>query len=160
MTHQFFLLQRAVYLLVWRGFPLTDDRRSVLTDRVRHWMRSPQLRVPGACVMLVVTHIDAVDSAVLGTLCGAQAVRTTVQQCLADMRREVPFCGRVLSVLDGGERQRVNCLLGKGVAALRQLLLNYVLTMPWYGKLLPACFVRVRRALEKLVGAGKQYIPT
>jgi internalin A len=128
MTHHFFLLQRAVYMLVWRAFPPADERRSVLTDWVLHWMRSLQLRVPGACVILVVTHIDAVDAAALDNLCGA--VRATVQQCLVNMHSKAPLEGRVLSVLDGGESQRVNCLLGEGVAVLRQRLLNYAFKMP------------------------------
>jgi hypothetical protein len=80
-------------------------------------MFSLQLRVPGACVMLVVTHVDSVDAAATEALCGL--VRDTVRACLADMRRVAPAGGRVLSVLDGGESQRVNCLLGEGVAALR-----------------------------------------
>lgn len=69
MTHQLFLIQRAVYLLVWRASPNADDQCSMLTDRVRHWLRSPlQLRVLGACVMLVVTHIDSVDAAAVEAL--------------------------------------------------------------------------------------------
>ena len=87
-THQFFLLQRAVYMLVWRAFPLADDRRGVLTDRVRHWMDSLQLRVPGACMMLVVTHIDSVDPVALQALCGL--LRDTVRACLAAIRRAAP----------------------------------------------------------------------
>jgi hypothetical protein len=70
-------------------------------------MRSLQLRVPGACVMLVVTHIDAVDRAALDVLCGA--VHTTVQECLTDMLRSAPPGGRVLSVLDGGKSPHQTC---------------------------------------------------
>jgi hypothetical protein len=158
MTHQFFLLQRAVYLLVWRAFPLAHDRRGVLTDRVRHWMQSLQLRVPGACVILAVTHIDSVDAAALDALCGV--VRETVRACLDAMRRVAPAGGRVLSVLDGGESQRVNCLLGEGVAALRGRLVGFARTMPWYGELLPASFVRVREALERLVTEGRRHMLT
>ncbi len=73
-------------------------------------MQSLQLRVQGACVMLVVTRIDAIDAAALDALCGA--VRETVLAFLADVSRDAQSGGRVLSVLDGGESQRVNCLLG------------------------------------------------
>ena len=56
-THQFNLQQRALYLLVWRAFPITNQRHRVLLDRVQHWMDSMQMRVPGAHIMLVVTQI-------------------------------------------------------------------------------------------------------
>ncbi len=158
-THQFYLLQRAVYLQVWRAFPLDDDRRAVLTDRVCHWMRSLQLRVPGACVMLVVTHIDAVDAAALDALCCT--VREAVRECLAHMRRDAPLGGRVLSVLDGGDSQRVNCLLGEGVAALRERLVGFARAMPWYREMLPASFVGVRGEVERLVeDNGRRHIST
>jgi hypothetical protein len=156
-THQFFLLQRAVYLLVWRAFPLADDRRGVLTDRVRHWMDSLQLRVPGACVMLVATHIDSVDAAAVDALCSV--VRETVRECLAAMRRDAPIGGRVLRVFHDGESQRINCLLGEGVAALREQLLGFARTMPWYGELLPASFGSVRGAVEQLTREGRRHMP-
>jgi len=156
MTHQFFLLQRAVYIFVWRAFALADDRRAVLEDRVKHWMDSLQLRVPGACVMIVVTHIDSVSAVALDVLCGV--VRDTVRACLAAMRRTAPRGARVLSVLNGGESQRVNCLLGEGVAVLREKLLDFARAMPWYGELLPASFVSVREAVERLVEGGKQHM--
>jgi hypothetical protein len=66
-TNQFFLVHRAIYLLVWRvdkgKSSDTESWEKQIVDMVMTWsmMESVQLRVPGASLLLVVTHIDCVS---------------------------------------------------------------------------------------------------
>jgi GTPase SAR1 family protein/tetratricopeptide (TPR) repeat protein len=156
ITHQFFLQQRAVYILVWRAVPHIDCRRNVLFDRVRHWMDSLQMRVPGARLLLVVTHIDTVDAAMLNALCSG--VKDTVRQRLAQLK-EVANPGRLLKVLNDGESLRVNCLLGEGVATLREQLISFTQSMPWFKEQLPKSFISVRTSVSNMVKEGTRFIP-
>jgi GTPase SAR1 family protein/tetratricopeptide (TPR) repeat protein len=155
-THQFFLQQRAVYILVWRAVPLIDCRRNILFDRVRHWMDSLQIRVPGARLLLVVTHIDKVDAAMLNTLCSG--VKDTVRQRLAQLK-EIANLGRLLKVFDDGESLRVNCLLGEGIATLREQLISFTQSMPWFQEKLPKSFISVRDSVSNIVKEGTPFIP-
>jgi GTPase SAR1 family protein len=147
-THQFLLQLRAVYILVWRAVPHTDCRHNVLLDRVRHWLDLLQMRVPGARLLLVVTHIDTVDAKMLSTLCSG--VKDTVTQRLAQLK-EIANQGRLLTVLNDGESLRVNCLLGEGVAALREQLISFTQSMPWFQEQLPKSFISVRDSVYNMV---------
>jgi GTPase SAR1 family protein/tetratricopeptide (TPR) repeat protein len=155
-THQFLLQLRAVYILVWRAVPHIDSRRNVLFDRVLHWMDSLQMRVPGARLLLVVTHIDTVDAAMLNALCSG--VKDTVKQRLAQLK-ETANQGRLLKVLNDGESLRVNCLLGEGVAALREQLISFTQSMPWFQEQLPKSFISVRGSVSNMVKEGTRFIP-
>jgi tetratricopeptide (TPR) repeat protein len=156
-THQVFLQQRAVYLLVWRAFPVADGRRRVLLDRVRHWMDSLQMRIPGARMMLVVTHIDTVDEAMLKNLCSL--VQDEVRRRLADFKgATAAHIGRVLDVHRGGESMRVNCLLGTSVALLREELIRFAQSVPWFEERLPRSFIAVREAVLQRVKDGTMFL--
>ncbi len=65
-THQLILFRRAVYVYVWRAghLNLANIKRTV-----SYWMGSLQNRIPGFSMMLVVTHIDQVESAKLNEQC-------------------------------------------------------------------------------------------
>lgn len=52
-SHQFFLSQRAIYLVV---FNVTEGLKTL--DKVDYWLQSVQVRAPQAPVVLVGTHID------------------------------------------------------------------------------------------------------
>jgi len=51
-THQFFMTQRSLYLLVWNARGDTDQ------GRLDQWLRNIQVLAPAATVILVATHID------------------------------------------------------------------------------------------------------
>ena len=51
-THQFFLTQRSIYLVVWNA------RESPEQCRLNHWLDTIQAIAPDAPVLLVATHID------------------------------------------------------------------------------------------------------
>ena len=153
-THQFFLQQRAVYLLVWRAFPVAHDRHHVIVERVQHWMDALQVRVPGARMMLVVTHIDTISEETLDTLC--HLVKGAVQTHLA--RLSGTARGRPLSVHGEGESLRVNCLAGVGIASLRERLVSFAQSAPWYQEPLPRSVLAVREEVSKLALGGTPYI--
>ena len=77
-THQLFLQKRALYLLVWRAHDSFISDSQTLQERIVHWIDSLQLRMPGAYIMLVVTHIDAVKQDILDELC--HRVQSLIQQ--------------------------------------------------------------------------------
>jgi leucine-rich repeat kinase 2 len=51
-THQFFLSDHCVYLLVW------DLRRKEEDSRIGYWLQSIRTRAESASVILVGTHLD------------------------------------------------------------------------------------------------------
>ncbi|MCP4363601.1 MAG: GTPase [Chloroflexi bacterium] len=51
-THQFFLTQRSLYVLVWNARVDADQ------GRLDHWLRNIQVLAPDAPIMIVATHID------------------------------------------------------------------------------------------------------
>ena len=69
-TNQIFVLRRALYVLVWRVIPTrsSDDPSKSLQNilqTVGYWLHLLQNRLPGSYILLVVTHIDEVDSTTL-----------------------------------------------------------------------------------------------
>jgi hypothetical protein len=120
---------------------------------IQHWMDALHLRIPGAHVMLVATHADAVPPDLLDSLCAD--VRQAVQDRLATLdaasaadSRAPPLC-----VHAGGESARVDCLSGDGVAEFRAALLRFSAGVPWHREALPASWVRTRAAVLALAAA-------
>jgi hypothetical protein len=124
LTNQFFLVQRAIYLLVWR----VDKGKSSdieswekkISDMVLTWMESLQLRVPGASLLLVVTHIDLVSQEELKRQ--IEFVQKLVLSNLRDLGDDDDDDSGVLplTVWNEGRSMPVACLSGQGVQELRQ----------------------------------------
>ncbi len=51
-THQFFMTQRSLYLLVWNA------RGDIEQGRLDHWLRNIQVLAPNAPIILVATHVE------------------------------------------------------------------------------------------------------
>ncbi len=124
LTNQFFLVQRAIYLLVWRvdkgKSSETESWEKQIADMVLTWMESVQLRVPGASLLLVVTHIDCVSQKELDRQ--IKFVQELVLSKLQDLGEEddgeygvVP-----LTICNEGRSVPVACLFGQGVQDLRR----------------------------------------
>jgi hypothetical protein len=157
-THQIFLLRRAVYILVWRA--LAPSRRNPLSageddqaifQTISYWLHALQNRIPGSYCMMVVTHIDEVESSSLLDQCNKAKQR--VQKELESIRSAAAPGVPILQVYNGGESIRVNSLQGDGVLELRQGLKAFVHQMPWYSEPLPKSWIEFRmkqRDLEKL----------
>jgi hypothetical protein len=83
------------------------------------WMESLQLRVPGASILLVVTHIDCVSQKELDRQ--IKFVKELVLSKLQDLGDDDDDSSVVpLTVWSKGRSMPVNCLLGQGVSELRQ----------------------------------------
>ena len=155
-THQFFLQRRAVYMLVWRAFPVQHARFSVVADRIRHWMNCIQLRMPGSRLILVVTHIDQVEQNLLDSLCAR--VKETVVKHLLYLKQSSELDIPTLTIFNDGESIRVNCLMGHGIASLRENLFLYIQSMPWYNESLPYSWVSTMNVLDVEAKAGKRFL--
>jgi GTPase SAR1 family protein len=125
LTNHFFLVRRAIYLLVWRvdkGKSSSHDTElweKQISDMVLTWMESLQLRVPGASILLVVTHIDCVSQKELDRQ--TNFVKKLVLSKLQDLGDDDDDSSVVpLTVWNEGRSMPVNCLLGQGVPELRQ----------------------------------------
>ena len=124
LTNQFFLVQRAIYLLVWRvdkgKSSDTESWEKQIADMVLTWMESVQLRVPGASLLLVVTHIDCVSQKELDRQ--IKFVQELVLSKLQDLGEEDDGDSDVvpLTIWNEGRSMPVNCLLGQGVQDLRR----------------------------------------
>jgi GTPase SAR1 family protein len=160
-THQIFLVRRAVYIFVWRALaPLRTDSSSAGQDHktifetITYWLHALQNRMPGSYIIMVVTHIDEVESSVLSDQC--DKARQHVQKELESIRSaaapEVP----VLRVYNEGESIRVNSLQGDGVTELRRGLKAFVHQMPWFPEPLPKSWIEFRKKLSDL--HEKKYI--
>jgi GTPase SAR1 family protein len=125
LTNQYFLVRRAIYLLVWRvdkGKSSSHDTElweKQISDMVLTWMESLQLRVPGASILLVVTHIDCVPQEELDRQ--INFVQELVLRKLQDLGDDDDDSSVVpLTIWNKGLSMPVNCLLGQGVPELRQ----------------------------------------
>jgi GTPase SAR1 family protein len=129
LTNQYFLVRRAIYLLVWRVDVVdvvvegkssdTELWEKRVSDMVLTWMESMQLRVPGASILLVVTHIDCVSQKELDRQ--IKFVQDLVLSKLRDLGDDDGDSGVVpLTVCNDGRSMPVNCLLGQGVQELKQ----------------------------------------
>jgi hypothetical protein len=123
MTNQFFLVPRAVYLLVWRvdkGKSIdTESWEKHISDMVLTWMESLHLRVPGANILLAVTHIDCVSQKELDRQ--IKWVQKLVLSKLQDLGDDDDgYSVLALTIWNEGLSMPVDCLLGKGVHELRQ----------------------------------------
>lgn len=63
-----------------------------------------------------------------------------------------------LQVLNDGASFLVNCLKGDGIAALREAVLNHVLTVPFYGEPIPTSYIALQTAVEDEFARGQTYL--
>jgi hypothetical protein len=144
-THQLFLLRRAVYMQVWR--PPEGQRKILdLIHGIERWLQCLQNRIPGAFVMLVVTHIDLVDPETLASACAQ--VKSAVIQIISGMKGCAKEGTPVLSLWGQGESLPVNSLSGQGIPRLRAELIAFAKSMPWYGESLPASWMVLKELLK------------
>ena len=156
MTLLYFLQRRAVYMLVWRAHKSLVKDEDSLHRRIIHWMDALQNRMPGSYMILVVTHIDAVDSSTLDLLC--DKVRAMVMERLRFMAGASREGTPVLNVFRGGQSTQVNCLLGTGIPDLRESLITFTMSMPWYKESLPASWIRTQDSVQEAANKGKLYL--
>jgi hypothetical protein len=160
-THQIFLVRRAVYIFVWRALaPLSRDPsdsgedNQAIFQTISYWLHALQNRMPGSYFMMVVTHIDEVESSILLDQCNK--AKQHVQKELESIRSAAAPGVPIIQVYNSGESTRVNNLQGYGVTELRQGLKAFVHQMPWYLEPLPKSWIELRKKLRDL--QDKKYV--
>eukprot|EP00291_Cryptomonas_curvata_P009238 CAMPEP_0172198962 /NCGR_PEP_ID=MMETSP1050-20130122/28407_1 /TAXON_ID=233186 /ORGANISM="Cryptomonas curvata, Strain CCAP979/52" /LENGTH=1402 /DNA_ID=CAMNT_0012875899 /DNA_START=67 /DNA_END=4275 /DNA_ORIENTATION=- len=144
-THQLFLLRRAVYLFVWRA---GNSELQSLQQTILYWLNSLQNRVPGSYILLVVTHIDQVSGPSLESQCAA--VQICVSEWLKNCKQKADSFGtHVPVILNDGASFKVNCLLGSGIDVLRQSVIDFVTSMPWYKEGMPSSWIDLQARLSE-----------
>ena len=96
------------------------------------WLDSIQLRVPGASIIIVATHIDcATTQSELDRQC--QFVQGLVKEKMMQFKQQESSIGiPSLTVWNGGESCRVNCVEGVGVDELKKNLIKMAHSLPWW----------------------------
>ena len=150
LSNQFFLVPRAIFALVWRVLPtMSADQESFeleVADMISTWLDAIQLRVPGATVVIVATHIDCAAPSQVDLQC--KWVQALVDKKLAAFEQdEVTSSVRPLSVWLRGQSCRVNCLDGTGVQELKTNLISLAHSLPWWQEVVPGIFLDFQREL-------------
>ena len=146
--------------LVWRAVSEaadSEEREQQIFEMVSSWMDALQLRVPGAFVLIVVTHIDCVTSGELETQCAR--VKQVVEHKLQVLREEdqdatIP----PLTVWRDGDSFRVNCLEGDGVDALKENLIQMAHSLPWWREVIPRQYLDLQGAVVAKQAAEAKWL--
>lgn len=120
-THQFFLTDRSLFLLLW------NSRFGWEQGRLRYWLDIIAARAPEAPVLLVATH--------------SASNERPVDLPLEDLRREYPQIAASLAI---------DNLTEDGLAELRALIAERAANLPLMGKRWPASWLAATQAVEAL----------
>jgi len=150
LTNQFFLVLRAIFVLVWRVLPNMATEQATfekdISDMVSTWMDSIQLRVPGSTVIVVATHIDCATKDAVDLQC--KWVKALVETKLQQFGKDELVTGILaLRVLGMGESCRVCCLDGTGVTLLRRQLIELAHSLPWWQESIPPSFLELQNQI-------------
>jgi Leucine-rich repeat (LRR) protein len=178
LSNQFFLVNRALYILVWRIVPgsrrggghesksgkvggesVSGKRTSeVAKEMVSTWLDNLQVRVPGASVLLVATHVDVATQDEVEKQC--RVVQTTVENKINELKEDEKVTGiPSLSVWAEGSSFRVNCLEGTGASDLKGALIHMAHSLPCWGECIPRSVVLLKGKIEEHVKLqGKPWI--
>ena len=152
------MVQRAIYVLVWRvqkGHAAEADARDSQNERiVTEWMEKLSSRVPGASVILVATHIDCCSAHEVQQQ--VQHIKGVVQSIMLSQHQDNQTTDYIapLFVWNEGESLQVNCLQGEGVKELEKALEDIAHQSRCWREVLPACLVRLQRAISRKVAKG------
>jgi GTPase SAR1 family protein len=139
--NQLFLVKRAIYVLVWRVLPRTDSREALreVSEMVSDWLDTVQLRVPGAHVILVATHVDSATEDEVDEQCSV--AKTVAQQKMKAFDQDDRDSGiPSLTLWRDGNSFRVDCLRGAGMEELKCNIIEMARSVPWFGEQIPASY--------------------
>jgi Leucine-rich repeat (LRR) protein len=120
-THQFFLTDRSLFLLLW------NSRLGWQQGRLRYWLDIIAARAPKSPVVLVATH--------------SAANQRPVDLPLDDLRREYPQIVENVAIDNETE---------DGLGVLRDLIAQRAARLPLMGERWPASWLRATRAVDAL----------
>ena len=155
MVNSLFMVKRALYILVWRVVrnhaPNGRAERQELQEMVTDWLDQLQLRVPGAQVLLVVTHVDCVRKEEVERQ--IKLVQGMVQSTLKRLRLDSEKGGNFiapLAVLRDGRSLRVRCLERQGIGELTRTLIDMTHDLSWWQETIPKRFMQLQQQLAKM----------
>ena len=152
LSHQYFLVKKAIFVLVWRVIPKIscelDTFEEEVSDMVTDWIDSVQLRVPGARILVVATHIDCAHESEVERQC--KYVKSLIQERVKELEQDELINGiSVPIVWKDGDSLRVNCLDGAGVEQMRLQLIEMAHGLPWWQEGIPGCYVNLKEKLTE-----------
>ena len=151
-THELFVLDRAIYLYLWR--PDTDTKK--ISDNVTLWLNLLQSRVPGVSVLPIVTHIDCVSTTDLEQQC--DVVKNSFGKWVRKQKSmQNPEDIPIVRILNHAESLHVNCLKGDGVAVARSAIKDAAEKTRGYHEPLPNSWLNLRERISELA-KGKRFI--
>ena len=166
-TNQFFLVPRALYIIAWRVLDPSrtgehvgnQEKARELESMILNYMEALQIRVPGASIVMVATHIDAAAGkdgkmtkeawAEVELQCGF--VEKIVRRKLAQIQSESAAANvAALDVFANGRSVQVQCLEGTNVKHLRRTLIDMAHSLPWWNELIPGSYKVLRDKIDSL----------
>ena len=124
-THQFFLSERAVYLLVWNMSKAEED------SRVEYWLKSIYARAKNAPIIIVATHLDHAK-------CTKEYVHDTLFALQKKYLVQFPSIKQIIPV---------SCSNNINIDEVNLWVQEIVRNQPQMGELIPTSYLE----LEKLV---------
>jgi len=118
-THQFFLTNRALFILVWNA------RLGYEQGKLSYWLNTIQARAPESPVLIVATHIDE-HNAILP---------------FADLKRKYPQ-------IIGEKYGKVSNKTGVGVNEVRQAIAEATAGLPRMGEIWPAHWLKTANTIR------------
>ena len=137
--HQYFMVKKGLFVLVWRVIPKISCNLYPFKDEVYamviEWLETVQLRVPGARILIVATHIDCAHESEVDRQC--KRAKALIHDKVEELKEDELLSGIPAPIVwKHGDSLRVNCLDGTGVEALRlQLIMAH--DLPWWQEGIP-----------------------
>ena len=128
-THQFFLSDRALYIVVFNMAKNEED------SRVEYWLKSINARVPDAPILIVGTHAD-------DPIC-TKEYQNDVLKALQNK-----YCSQYPNIFG---IHAISCISQDGILSLDDLIQNVVISQPFMGENIPRTFIE----LENLINVEK-----
>ena len=159
-VNSLYMVKRAIYMLVWRvvrnNVPNSWSERQELQEMVTDWLDQLQMRVPGAQVLLVVTHVDCLRKEEVERQ--VKVVQSMVQSTLNRLRLDSAKGGHFippLTVFRDGRSLRVRSLERQGIGELTRALIDMAHDLPWWQEIIPKCFMQLQQQLAKMASKRK-----
>ena len=155
-THEFFLAKKAMTVLVWACVPLAERDRQQTGDElctaVCDWLDNIHCSSPGACIILVATHIDCAPPEDVDLECDwvKAAVCAKVEKLHAGSKE-----AQNLSIWNDGGSICVDSVGGPGISMLRQEMVQMCADLPWYAEYVPRPYLSLRDYLQRTGQKGK-----
>jgi hypothetical protein len=151
LSHQYFMVKKALFVLVWRVIPKISCNLHPFEDEVyamvTEWLETVQLRVPGARILIVATHIDCAHESEVDRQC--KRVKALIHDKVEELKEDELVSGIPAPIVwKHGDSLRVNCLDGTGVEALRLQLIEMAHDLPWWQEGIPGCYLNLKNVLR------------